>query len=197
MTAFCFLMAILPLTLFAQDAIQQGQLTDEQQRVFDDRKLSIANYGVRSLQGSHRWLAYQGTTWLREEEFFTLAGCPEASAKVKSYRSHNRKMVAVGSGLTIAGGIAFTVGMLRTRKEYYYMPYQGRTWSRESDPNIGLVIGGSAAIVVGFALAYVYGVDRSSKNWAPASKAQEICDDYNRRLVKEIVKQTDKSKSSP
>ena len=195
----CLFFLILPTLAMCQTegVDQEPQLTEEQQKAFNQQKLSIEpegvsfnsfGLGIYSISTWRRWTAYKGFSPLSEHEFFSITGYEAEAQKAKVYRSTNNSLIVMGAGLGIAGTVATVIGAMNTTTRHYDYGYGVEGDIEEADPDEGLIIGGLIASAVGTGLLYA-GIIGLSKNWAPYATVEGIADGYNRKLLISIRKE--------
>jgi hypothetical protein len=176
---------------------QEPELTEDQQKAFNQRKLSLEVQGISmgsfgssiySATTWRRWTAYKGFTPMTEQEFFLLTGYENEAARARSYKNGCDGMTAAGIILAIAGGVAAVIGASRTTTTHYDYGYGIEGDIEESDPDEGLFIGGLVVCAIGSGLLWA-GIAGSQMNWAPYATVEGIANDYNKQLLIRIRKE--------
>ena len=162
---------VIVLCLIACMAWAQQELTEDQQKQYNREKLTITvslqgntvnlDSGIGMFSGWKTWNALQGFEAIEEPAFFELTGYDDEAEQASKH--HNAKKSQIGIG--IFGNLIGIIMLVA------------------ADPlkdNTGLYIaaGGVTAASTGILLAGM-----TKQNWAPAEKAVEIADAYNRKLL--------------
>ena len=195
----CLFFLILPALAMCQTegVAQELQLTEEQQRAFNQKKLSVEiegvtlsslELGIYSSTSFRRWTAYQGFIPVSEEQFFLLTGYEHEAKMARNYKARNNEMIGAGALFVIGGSVAAIIGATKTTTRHYDYGYGVEGDIEEADPDEGLFIGGLIASAIGTGLLYS-GIIRSSKNWVPYATVQGIADGYNTKLLISIRKE--------
>ncbi len=176
-----FLLIVIPYCLFPQEK----ELSEEQLKFYNRNKLSIEikksglgyaslNTGLISYSEWRKWQAYQGFIKIPEEKFFNITGYEYEANKAQEYRKTTNLLL-------YSGGAVYLVGMGLIISSLA-VEYDDPNYDQKVDTRL---YGGLAIGLVG-AIPFGVGIDRSYKNWAPASKAKEIAEEYNEELIKKI-----------
>ncbi len=172
-------------------------LTEEQRREYQRRKLTIqvrnivlGDISSRAKGATLRagtmkqWRAHEGIGHIiSEEEFFSIAGYENEAEKAAARKKRIVSVFVAGAALSVGGLILGSIKETEVERsgygEYQYT-YEVTTYPYE----------GPAIVITSLGLGLMSGVTiAAAQNNAPASVAEEIAQDYNRRLVLEILKE--------
>ena len=170
---------------FSQEIAYQKTIEFNRQRltveVYKQRYgfLSISNIGginigSAALSEIKKWKAYRGFTEISEPEFFKTAGYKEEAEQCNKYYE-NLKLKEQNSlvGMAVSG-----LGMV-----------VGTALMTFSNANFFIITGGVLSIsgTIGFSIsAVIFRAVTNAKNWAPASLAVVVAEDYNRDLRRRV-----------
>jgi len=142
-------------------------------------QLGGMNIGSESLSEVKKWKAYQGFREISEPEFFRIAGYKEEAEQCSKYyenlliKAQNSLACMAISGIAMIAGTA-----LMTLSNTNFFIATGGVLS----------LGGS----IGFSIsAVIFRAVSNAKNWAPASLAIVVAEDYNRDLRRRLGVEND------
>jgi len=138
-------------------------------------RLGGMNIGGASLSEVKKWKAYQGFREISEPDFFEIVGYKEEAERCRKYyenlrlKAQNSFAGMAVSGITMIAGLALIT--LNNAKFF-------------------IVTGSVLSLVgtIGFSIAAViFKTVSNARNWAPASLALVVAEDYNKCLRRKII----------
>jgi hypothetical protein len=183
---------IIAILLFSFPSIllsQDSELTGEQLEQFNRSKLSIdiltSPHGKKPplpctdvSEVWRMWQAYEGSNKISEDYFFSLTGYEFEARQAKEYHTTTNILLWGGRSLLIGGVIVALAGFRITNQASYQ--------SKEEQIGSTMIWIGGGMFVFGIIPRNI-GADRD--NWAPVAKAEDIKNEYNEKLLKDITKE--------
>lgn len=188
--AILFMIFIMPFAI-------AEELTEEQQMIFNRKKLSIEilykgigafsyddllGLGSISTTTYRKWKAYQGFAAISEESFFLIAGYDFEAKKARKYKITNNVLMVSG-GVAFLIGVGIMLGSLAVFPDDWDDPDYN---IKEQQAYTLLWVGGGISIASAIPLGI--GIGRAMVNWAPVSTVENIKVEYNKKLMKKIKK---------
>lgn len=181
-------------------------LSDEQKREFNRAKISIEVIGQSTgniggygsgLFGAtfqstswFQWAAYQGMgKQLTEADFFTLTGYDDEAQKAAERAERINNSLVYGSIAGLGGLIAMSISKTTTKVEHYSYgnaPYEYSGSYEYEDTTYPFIVPGAIIGFVGLVMVYAAAMG-TRINWAPVSTVQQITDDYNQQVIRELL----------
>ncbi|MCP4580952.1 MAG: hypothetical protein GY839_05000 [candidate division Zixibacteria bacterium] len=162
---------ILCLQLTGSALAQEAGLTGKQMREFNQLKLTIEpkdkpdNY--------RRWKSFYGDDQITELAFFTITGDTDKAKLAETFKKEAKQKLAVGGVLILAG-----LGLILAENS---QPKSSEDKSNNHKYNISLPF---FCFGVGFITA---GLAQNGQNRAPYSEAVYMANDYNQKLMIQIM----------
>ena len=195
------LLIIMNINIYSQDI---GSLTIEQKKEYNRRKLTVellskadATGGATSFFGggtiaalsavsSSSWRAFEGlSSPLTAEEFFRVAGYNKEAEDLKKKNEYLNNKATLSLVLIFGGLIGSFIPVEEKQKKQF-------EWDSDYyETTFPFFISGTIAWIVGLSLAFGV-IAEYSKQVAPFQVAAEIAEEYNKKIINELIISTSK-----
>ena len=194
------LIITMNINVYSQDI---GSLTIEQKKEYNRRKLTVellskadatggaASFGGGTIAGlsavsSTSWRAFEGVgSPLTPEEFFRVAGYNKEAQDLKKKNEYLNNKAALGLVLLFGGFIGSLIPVEEKQEDPYSRGYD------LYETTFPYFIPGTIAWIVGYYLAFAVTAEYTTPV-APFQVAAEIADEYNKKIINELIISTSK-----
>lgn len=157
------------------------KLNIEQNVEYERRKLIVSFTGKNTNLNSRSWKSFQGTTEITETYFFSASGNKKDADLAFRHSLASSSYSKVGLITTSTGLIIYLFGIGKFIRDSFVN--QGEEGEESSLlPKLG------ALITIGGAAIWLYSKIAEKPRWASYSYAKETADNYNNRLMQELLK---------